>query len=140
MPLLTCRVRPIAPIIFLEPTADEVIAGVTVPAGTPIFVLSGYAAKLDDHFTAAETFDPERWLTPKSAGHDTRAFLPFGAGPRFCPGRNLAMLEATMVLAMMVANFDVAAASAGPVRERFAFTLQPVNLAVRLSARRTRPH
>jgi cytochrome P450 len=69
-------------------------------------------------------------------GHDTRAFLPFGAGPRYCPGHNLAMLEATTVLAMAVRNFAIARpAGAPPTRERFAFTLQPVDLTVRLTPR-----
>ena len=34
--------------------------------------------------------------------------MPFGAGPRLCPGRYLAMLEMKMVMAMLLAQFDLA--------------------------------
>jgi cytochrome P450 len=128
----TLRVHPIAPIIFLETIGEEDVAGVTVPSGTPIFVISGYAAKQDEYFADAATFDPDRWL----AEPDIRAFLPFGSGPRYCPGHNLAMLEAKMVMAMAVRNFEITRPpAAGPVTERFAFTLQPAGLALRLVRR-----
>ena len=38
---------------------------------------------------------------------DTRTFPPFGAIPHDCPGRNLAMFEATMVAAMLVRSFEI---------------------------------
>jgi cytochrome P450 len=136
----TMRVRPIAPVLFLEPNKDTVIGGVTVRRGTPVFLVTMYYARRDSHFAHSAVFDPDRWLRQGAAapedGHDTRAFLPFGAGPRFCPGHNLAMLEATTVLAMAVRNFEIVRpAGAPPTRERFAFTLQPVDLTVRLIAR-----
>ena len=136
----TMRVRPIAPVLFLEPNDDAVIAGIQVPRGTPVFALSMYHARRDSHFGHARSFDPDRWLrdgaAPRSQGHDTRAFLPFGAGPRYCPGRNLAMLEATMVAAMLVRNFEITPPPSAPaVGERFAFTYQPVGLTARLTAR-----
>ena len=78
------RLRPIAPVLFLEPTDDTVIADVQVPRGTPVFALSMYHARRDSHFVHGGSFDPDRWLrdgaVPRSQGHDTRAFLPFGAG------------------------------------------------------------
>ena len=44
------RVRPIAPVLFLEPNDDTVIADVQVPRGTPVFALSMYHARRDSHF------------------------------------------------------------------------------------------
>ena len=136
----TMRIRPIAPVLFLEPNDDTVIAGLQVPQGTPVFALSMYHARRDSHFGHAGSFDPDRWLrdgaAPRSQGHDTRAFLPFGTGPRYCPGRNLAMLEATMVAAMLVRSFEITRPpSATAVGERFAFTYQPVGLTARITAR-----
>ena len=136
----TMRVRPIAPVLFLEPNDDTVIAGVQVPRGTAVFALSMYHARRDSHFGHAGSFDPDRWLrdgaAPRSQPHETRAFLPFGAGPRYCPGRNLAMLEATMLAAMLVRNFEITRPPSAPaVGDRFAFTYQPVGLAARLTVR-----
>ena len=55
----------------------------------------------------------------------------FGAGPRFCPGRNLALLEARAALAMLARHFEIVLdPAAPPVRERFGFTMQPTGLRV----------
>jgi hypothetical protein len=82
-------------------------------------------------------YDPDRWLDgADSVAPDQKTFLPFGAGPRFCPGRNLAFLEAKTALAMLARNFEVELdAGAGPVHERFSFTMIPEGLRVRLRPR-----
>ena len=84
-------------------------------------------------------FRPERWLEAQGhgrSGHETQAFLPFGAGARFCPGRHLAILEIKMVIAMLCRNFEVApVADAPPVEEVFSFTMRPENLFVTLRSR-----
>lgn len=43
-----------------------------------------------------EYFDPDRWLRPGEM--DSRAFMPFGGGPRMCPGYPLAKMELTVRL------------------------------------------
>jgi cytochrome P450 len=63
--------------------------------------------------------------------------MPFGAGPRFCPGRHLAMLEIRMVLGMLARNFEVyRAPGTEPPGELYAFTMMPSELFVRLRPRR----
>jgi cytochrome P450 len=138
----TLRVKPITPLNYVEPNADTVLAGVAVPRGTTVFLLMNYLAQKDDHFTAAATFDPDRWLRdrPEAAEtrHDSRVFVPFGAGPRYCPGRNLAMLEATMAMATAIHAFEFTRPpDAGPPQREEAFTVQPVGLAARLTRRPT---
>jgi cytochrome P450 len=49
-----------------------------------------------------ERFDPERFLGDGTAGRAVYAFFPFGAGPRDCVGRGLAMLEGVLVLTRLV--------------------------------------
>jgi cytochrome P450 len=64
--------------------------------------------------------------------------MPFGAGPRLCPGRSLALLEMQTALAMTCRNFTVAkTAPAQPVDELFAFTMVPMHLSVKFSPRGT---
>ncbi|MDB5514252.1 MAG: cytochrome, partial [Tardiphaga sp.] len=69
-------------------------------------------------------------------GHDTRAFMHFGAGPRFCPGRYLATLEMKMVLAMLARNFSISyAEDPDMTKEVFAFAMMPSRLRLRFAAR-----
>ena len=52
----------------------------------------------------------------RPTAHDPKTFLPFGAGPRFCPGRNLAFLEGKTALAMLARNFEIELAGAAAAR------------------------
>ncbi|MCB1748561.1 MAG: cytochrome P450 [Gammaproteobacteria bacterium] len=134
----TMRHKPVAPILGVEPKVDIELLGCHLPAGTEILALTRPNAMSDDHFAAAERFEPGRWLRADGGEepHNPRAFMPFGAGPRFCPGRGLAMLEIKAVLAMLVRNFDIALATPGrDVREQLNFTMLPEGLALRFAAR-----
>ena len=134
------RLKPVAPFLALEPNEDTVIGDLRVPKGTSVYLLTAYPATSADNFAEPASFRPERWLDAggrAGEGHNTRAFLPFGAGPRFCPGRHLAMLEIKIVGAMLCRNFDVAhAPDSPPTEELFSFTMMPKNLFVTLHRRR----
>ena len=90
------------------------------------------------HFAAPQAFRPERWLDeaePALSSAAKRAAMPFGSGPRICPGRYLALLEMKMAMAMLLASFDiesVAAPGGAQAEERMAFTMHPVGLRMRL--------
>ena len=61
--------------------------------------------------------------------------MPFGAGPRLCPGRYLALLEMKMVMAMLLGRFEIESVTApdgGEAQEHLAFTMSPVGLKLRL--------
>ena len=131
------RLKPVAPLHVLEPVSDVELMGCLVPQGTTIMMLVRREAMREEHFADAGRFDPERWLAKdKPSPHDQRAFLPFGAGPRLCPGRNIALTQIRTVLAMLVRNFDIRPAGTG-VEEQLAFTMFPANLRVRLVPRST---
>lgn len=132
------RLKPIVPLVFLEPNEDVVLDGVALPRGTPLYFLLRPAMQDDARFANAARFDPERW----SAGHgeqahDVRAYMQFGAGPRVCPGRHLAGVETRLVLSMIARHFDVElAVDPASIREVAAFTMMPSAMPVRLVPRR----
>jgi cytochrome P450 len=123
----SARLKSTAPIIFVEPNTDTIVAGVELPAGTRVAALTRQAGRPE----RVARFDPDRWLDAET----NPVFLSFGAGPRFCPGRNLAFLEAKAALAMLARNFEIEPAGSPP-RERFGFTMSPSGLRVRLRPRK----
>ena len=84
-----------------------------------------------------------RLVLRRSSGAEARirAGGLFGVGPRFCPGRNLAFLEAKSTLAMVARDFHIEPDdSAGTVGERFNFAMIPDRLRVRLRLRERVSH
>lgn len=132
------RLKPIVPLVFLEPNEDVVLDGTALPRGTPMFFLLRPAMLDDARFADAATFDPGRWSAghhPERA-HDTRAYMQFGAGPRVCPGRHLAGVEIRLVLSMLARHFNVElAVDPGSIREVAAFTMMPSAMPMRLLPR-----
>jgi cytochrome P450 len=133
----TMRLKPVAPILPQEAARDTTVAGVAIPAGTTCIFLMRAGATDARHVPQPKAFDPDRWLRDEGA-QARRVSMPFGAGPRMCPGRYLALLEMKMALATLLGGFDlvsVTAADGGEVAERLAFTMTPTPLVLRLRAR-----
>jgi cytochrome P450 len=136
----TMRLKSVTPLISLETIEDVELDGVAIPKQTALVLLTLHGGLQEAHFGGAREFRPERWLEDaRTSGcpHNTKAFAPFGGGPRFCPGRQLAMIEIKMVMAMLCASFEVSKMEpASPVNEVFTFTMMPENLSVHLRKRR----
>lgn len=61
----------------------------------------------------AEQLRPGRWLqaSPEQQALQAKAFMPFGDGPRNCPGAKFALQEAKLALFQLVQNFDFTSGS-----------------------------
>lgn len=133
------RLKSVFPVLFLGTNQDVELGGVQIPAGTAIFLLTRQCGMQEQAFASPHQFLPERWMVSRAGtqeGHNTKAFVPFGAGPRFCPGRNLAVLEIKAVVAMLCRNFSISKpADAKPVEEQFGFLMAPTNLFVDMHRR-----
>ena len=133
------RLKPVAPFLGMEANLDMQIADIRVPKGTLIMVSLRNAAQQQIDFPHADQFDPERWLSDSKMTNSDgpgRKLFPFGGGPRFCPGRFLAMAEIKMVVATIARNFVMEVPpDAAPVTELFTFTVTPSSLPVRLVPR-----
>jgi cytochrome P450 len=132
----TMRLKPVAPFMVLEALRDTRIADLQVPAGTMLWCALRHDALQAPHFADPLAFKPERWLG-EGAGHGKRVATPFGAGPRMCPGRYLAITEMKMLLAMVLSRFEIESVTAprgAEAQERMSFTMVPVGLRMKLSA------
>ena len=61
-------------------------------------------------FPDPEQFLPERWAHDLQRRLPRFAYFPFGGGPRVCIGNRFAMMEATLILAVLVKRFSFAPA------------------------------
>jgi len=112
---------------FLTRTAaeDDRLAGHDIQAGTtvilPVFALHRHAALWDD----PDVFDPDRFAPERSRARHRYAYLPFGAGPRVCIGASLAMMEAEIILATLIARLEVSVPPGFVPQPKMWFTLRP---------------
>lgn len=131
------RLKPIVPLLFLEPLEDVELGGIVLPAKTPLFFVLRPAMLDGAHFGRPREFLPQRWATghEQVQPHDSRAYAQFGAGPRVCPGRHLAGAELRLVLSMLARNFSMElAVDLAAIREVMAFTMMPSMMPVRLKS------
>jgi len=137
----TMRLKPVAPQLGLQTLRDTVVGDVLVPKDTAMICLLRRDSVDERHLPRATAFEPARWLAEGApstmATSPKRLSMPFGAGPRMCPGRYLALLEIKMAMATLLGRFDIASVDTPdgqPARERLSFTMAPVGLRMRLRA------
>jgi cytochrome P450 len=135
----TMRLKPVAPQLPLQTIRETVIGDVRLPAGIVVIGLMRRDSVSNAHMPDALAFLPERWLSEVDPGHAAhsvkRISMPFGAGPRICPGRFLALLEMKMAMATLLSHFDIQSVDTPDgqeAREHMSFTMTPVGLRMRL--------
>ncbi len=131
------RLKPVAPLLVHETTEAVEVMGIPLRKGTPVATLLRRMGMEATAFPNPSVFLPERWLGEDHAiqASAKKRLMPFGGGPRFCPGRYLAMLEIKMVTAMLVTQFTLTRDTSSAVSERFALSMMPDGLRVLLRAR-----
>jgi cytochrome P450 len=135
----TMRLRPVAPINTMQAMRDTRVGDVQLPTGMIVMAVMRRDATSERHLPHAADFDPSRWLADaKQAGAAKRLSMPFGAGPRICPGRYLALMEIKLAMAVLLRHFDLAAVDTPDgqaPREHLQLAMGPVGLTMRLSPR-----
>ena len=77
-------------------------SGHTYPKGT-IFMGNMWAVNRDPkHWDNPHKFDPGNFLNPDGTFRDREEFIPFGAGPRSCVGKNLAKIEILIAFTTLI--------------------------------------
>lgn len=108
------RLYPAVPLFWACATADDVIAGHGVKAGTLVLIAPWALHRHHAYWAEPNLFDLRRFL-PGAPEPSRSIYVPFGTGPRVCIGQYLALAEATIILAKILARYEIAFAdAAGP--------------------------
>ncbi|MEJ3747488.1 cytochrome P450 [Actinomycetes bacterium KLBMP 9797] len=95
---------------------DDEVAGYHVPAGADVVISPYTLHRHPAHWPDPDRFDPDRF-DPAADHHRPRyAYIPFGAGPRFCVGNSLGMMEAVFVTAMIARDLHLTGVPGRAVR------------------------
>lgn len=100
------RLWPTAAAFSRHALEDTVLGGrVPLRAGQAVTVIAPMLHRQPGWGDNPELFDPSRFTPEAEAARSVHAFKPFGTGERACIGRQFALHEATMLLAMLVHRY-----------------------------------
>ncbi|KAM7480907.1 hypothetical protein LguiB_005490 [Lonicera macranthoides] len=101
----TCEVLRVATPLqgaFRESLSDFVYNGFLIPKGWKLHWSSNTTHKSPEIFPQPQKFDPTRF---EGKGPAPYTFVPFGGGPRMCPGKEFARLELLVFIHHLVKRF-----------------------------------
>ena len=97
----TMRLYPPVWIIPRLAREADTIGGYHVAPGADVLICPYTLHRHPEYWTNPTHFDPDRFRPENVAGRPRYAYIPFGAGPRFCIGNNLGLMEAIFVIALI---------------------------------------
>ena len=95
---------PIGVLMSRRTTAAIELGGWHIPKGAMLRITTWLLHRDPRSFPQPQAFRPERFL-PDAPPPPRGAWMPFGAGPRVCIGQHFAMLEMTLLAAMLLQRY-----------------------------------
>lgn len=132
------RLYPPAWIITRTAAEPDVLGGYEIEPGT-LVLISTYALHRDPVlWKDSDAFKPERWLEGGQRG-PRWSYLPFGAGVRQCIGKDFALVEGVLMLAVLARHMVLRRPSGRPApRVQALVTMRPKDgLVLEVYPRRT---
>ncbi|WP_157978602.1 MULTISPECIES: cytochrome P450 [Nocardia] len=119
------RFEPVSMVAARTATRDVEVRGVTIPEGSGVTIVKGSGLRDPDAWPNPDTFDIRRAMNKPN--------IAFGFGPHTCMGMNLAKLEMSKALNLMLDEFPRLRADedAEPLAIRGANLRQPTSINVR---------
>jgi cytochrome P450 len=115
--------------------ADDRIGDYAIPAGTNL-MLSPYVVQRNaKYWPNPEGFDPSRFENFDTGKQTADTYFPFGGGPRRCIGEHFAVMEMSLVLAMVTQRYRLDLIPGQNVRPVPKISLRP-SQAVQMSVHR----
>lgn len=95
------RLYPPVPMMVREAQCPEQFRGRPVKKGAQIVLSPWHLHRHERLWPNPDSFDPDRWAREENRACARDAYLPFSEGPRVCTGAGFAMVEGTLLLAML---------------------------------------
>lgn len=126
-----------SPVWVIPRTAvqDDDIDGHHIPKGSTMIVPVNAVHHDPRWWEDPGAYDPARFLPDAAQQRHRFCYLPFGAGQRVCIGMSFALMEGTLIAAMMAQRFRFDVVPGHPVQPEATLTLRPRN-GVRVVAHR----
>jgi cytochrome P450 len=105
--------------------ADDVIDGYALKAGTTVLLCPYLTHRLPEFWKQPEVFHPERFAPELVNQQHSYSYFPFGGGPRHCIGKHFALLEMSLIIAMIMQKYRLKCVSGHPVKAFPGITLRP---------------
>ncbi|MFI6920550.1 cytochrome P450 [Nonomuraea spiralis] len=107
-----------------------------MPAGRNVVILLEPLHRHPKAWERPEEFDIDRWLPERKKEHHPSAYKPFGNGERACIGRQFALAEARLALAMLLRRFAISDRDAYRMKVKQTLTLKPEAFTIQVRARK----
>ncbi|MGW1750785.1 bifunctional cytochrome P450/NADPH--P450 reductase [Streptomyces sp. NPDC002092] len=132
------RLWPTAAAFSRHALQDTLLGGrIPLRAGQAVTVLAPMLHRQPVWGDNPELFDPSRFTAEAEAARPVHAFKPFGTGERACIGRQFALHEATMLLAMLVHRYRLHDHADYALHVKETLTLKPEGFTLTLTPRTT---
>ena len=147
----TLRLRGPTPVLFLEAVEPNELdledgSKLNFNKGDIMIMLNRVMQTDEKQFKNAKQFIPSRWEEEINSFYQN---LPFGGGPRVCPGKALSIMESTVFMSMLCKEFIVRPPNVDNIKidetlkgtedpnvhEELAFTMGPENLLLNIFLR-----
>lgn len=130
------RLWPTAAVFSRQAREDTLLGGrIPLRAGQAALVLTPMLHRQPVWGDNPERFDPARFTAEAEAARPVHAFKPFGTGERACIGRQFALHEATMLLAMLVHRYRLHDHADYRLTVKETLTLKPEGFTLTLTPR-----
>ena len=119
------RLWPTAPAFSLAPFEDTEVGGYLLKKDRPVNVFAPGVHRNPKVWDDPDSFDIDRWLPENEAKHHPHAYKPFGNGERACIGRQFAMVEAKIAMAMLLRAFSISDPHSYRLRIKETLSIKP---------------
>lgn len=131
------RVWPAVWVFMREAEVADKLGDLDIPPKANVVLAPYLSHRSPDFWDEPEKFRPERFLPEARKKIPQGAYYPFGLGPRGCIGAYFAGMEAKIILAILVKNFDWDIVKREEQKTEAGISLRPTNNIVMSFRRRS---